>query len=699
MAEQFAVNGVTARTLEILRGFTDARAVDGSIVSKDGPFTYIARTVSDQAATTSVGWLHLRFFNRVLSLWHDNHGLAASVRQAASRDGYVDAIGAVDRWLDDPHPPKDFDGRPALLRALDPSGEKGRDEWRLLLAGSPRISQVPREYLLADPAELPKYPGEFKDYSEDPDTYHRAAQVLLDAARAADEDFDACAEARLAVALDLVRRRRFAKVRMLEVGWPELVERVRTPGGRRRLRQLEARVLGDTDTEALPEAWQSAESDERLSEFLRIGPYFRTIFDDQFARVVGVVEGSASLAASMVTWEPYADIELHLEPPDQTRAVKSPNQTTAARRPKLLRWRGIARLAIGPDHHRWPVEIDVEKFRRLAASLLNAYASAYTIAARPSTTTRDVAPAPSAAATVEQIGELLWHQTFGAQAEATSKFLTVMNAGKRVRLTISSGMADLTGLPWECLQIPDLRIVAGLTVKLSVVRRVGDAIAGDRSIGTTLRVLAVHSEPRGLAQLPGARQELRLLRASFAEAEQQGWASLTTIEDATERDLRESLRRVRPHVLHYTGHSGIINDTATLILQDHHGAPALLTAEQLAVQLWDSGVVLAVLNGCDTGVDPGVPGQAAFGVCQNIVRQGVPAVVATIRPVLDNAGLRFAQEFYQALMDGYPLEASVTEARKGIFMQGWDWSAWALFAADPSALEPVRLRRPGGLIV
>ncbi|NES28087.1 CHAT domain-containing protein [Micromonospora terminaliae] len=691
LADRLTAENVTRRTLEILLRFTDAHAAGGTIVSRDGPFTYIAQTVGDQVGTTSVGWLHLQFFERVLRLWHDDQKLAEIVRQGTYRNDYLTQIDAIDKWLDAQRARTDLDERPALVRQRDPSGALSIDRWPLLLAGSPRISQVPMEYLRANVAALPRHPTTLPDYGEDPDSYHQAAQTLLAAAKAADEDFDAYAKVRLGVALDLVRRRRFAKVRMLELGWPDLMERVRTPGGIRRLRQLEASILGDTDVEAPSDAWRAYESDERLSEFLRIPPHFRTIFDGQLTRVVGAVEGQPPPAEPNVEWAPYTNVALRLDPPDVARATHQPEQS---------RWQGIAALTTASGNYVWPVEIDIGELRSAAASLRDAYVSASTTSLRPNTTLRDVARLPDAAVLVEQIGEVLWRQTLGADAEATSRFLTALTGNPRVRLTVSSGLVDLTDLPWECLRIPALRVMAGLTVKLSVVRLVNDAInEAHRAVGATLRVLAVHSEPRGVAPLPGARQELRLLRESFAEAEQKGWASVTTIEDATERDLRESLRRVRPHILHYTGHGGIdhTEGVAALILHDDDGDPFLLTADELAVQLWDSGVVLAVLSGCDTGVTPGTADRATFGVCQSIVRQGVPAAIATTRTVFDNAALRFAQEFYQAFIDGYPLEACLSEARKGLFMQGWDWSAWALFAADPAMLELIRLRRLGGM--
>jgi hypothetical protein len=680
---------LTEPVIRTLLRFTDARAVNGSIVSGDGPFVYIASTVADQAGTTSVDWLHQRFFTRVLRIWHDDQDFAGTLRQAAFLSSYWAEVTALDRWLDARRSRGDLDERPLLIRNRDPAGSLALDWWRSRLGDSPRLSQLPVEHVRTDVAQLPQHPSRLPDYSDDPDSYHRAAALLLHATRASDPDLDQYVKARLDVALDLVRRRRFAKVRMLDLGWPDLMERVRMPGGIRRLRQLEARVLGDPDVESPSEEWLSYLEDERLVEFLRVQPHYRVIFDDLLTRTVGTTDGHPAAPASFPDsgkeWEPYADIKLDFEfdGPDEDRR------------------QGTATLRTEAGEHTWQVDIAVRDLAEAASNLARVYRAAPPAGRPGDAFSRSPAQRgpnlafPDPREMVEALGNELWAQTFGADSEASAQFMATLAHNNRIRLIISANTVGIADLPWEGLRIPDLRVMAGLTLKVSIVRRVADTVSLiRRSLGTPVRILAVLSEPTGVAPLPGARQELRLLREIFAEAEHQGVTSLVTIENATEGDLRENLRRFRPHILHFTGHGMIDRATgvAALVLTGEDSGPFLLSADQFAVQLQDSGVTLALLNGCDTGVNP-VSSEATFGVCQSIVRQGVPAAVATVRTVTDNAGLRFTQEFYQALIDGYPLEACVTEARKGVFMQGWDWSAWATFASDSRALDPIRLRR------
>lgn len=85
-------------------------------------------------------------------------------------------------------------------------------------------------------------------------------------------------------------------------------------------------------------------------------------------------------------------------------------------------------------------------------------------------------------------------------------------------------------------------------------------------------------------------------------------------------------------------------------------------------------------------------------MAQAIVREGVAAAVATTRVILDSAALMFSREFYRALVDGYPLEGALVEARRVIDLKGWDWSAYALFTGSTNLLDGLRLRRYRGTI-
>ncbi|GAA6618352.1 CHAT domain-containing protein [Scytonema sp. NUACC26] len=73
---------------------------------------------------------------------------------------------------------------------------------------------------------------------------------------------------------------------------------------------------------------------------------------------------------------------------------------------------------------------------------------------------------------------------------------------------------------------------------------------------------------------------------------------------------------------------------------------------------------LAVLNSCQ-GAE--VSEQQIFaGIAPNLVRRGIPAVVAMQYPILDSTAKLFADEFYRTLALGYPVDAAIQTTRNAI---------------------------------
>ena len=73
-------------------------------------------------------------------------------------------------------------------------------------------------------------------------------------------------------------------------------------------------------------------------------------------------------------------------------------------------------------------------------------------------------------------------------------------------------------------------------------------------------------------------------------------------------------------------------------------------------------LTLAVLNACDTG--SAGANTVITALAGALVSRGVPAAIATLRPVVDYAAVYSQHEFYRAFADGYSLEAAVSERAK-----------------------------------
>jgi tetratricopeptide (TPR) repeat protein len=95
---------------------------------------------------------------------------------------------------------------------------------------------------------------------------------------------------------------------------------------------------------------------------------------------------------------------------------------------------------------------------------------------------------------------------------------------------------------------------------------------------------------------------------------------------------------------------------------------------------------LAVLNACEgarqSNKDP------FSGVAQSLCQQRLPAIVAMQFEISDAAAKTFAEEFYGAIAEGFPVDASVSEARKALFggRFGQEWATPVLYMRSPNGL-------------
>jgi hypothetical protein len=249
----------------------------------------------------------------------------------------------------------------------------------------------------------------------------------------------------------------------------------------------------------------------------------------------------------------------------------------------------------------------------------------------------------------------------------------------RIRLYIPPVLA---ALPWEALHLEPERVFLGLTQRFSMLRYMEPVRDVKRSaITAPLRILAVLSNPDDTAPL-NLEGEKAVLEEALGAARKDGRVSLEFLErdEATIENLQRKLRMMRPHVFHFVGHGVFQENKGALAFRESSGGREVmfLSADRTATLLRDVGVSIAVLNSCDTGTS--AYNDAITGVAGSLVHAGVPAVIATLRAIPDEAGLSFTSELYRAFGEGYTLEAALAEARKRLSMEGWDWSAYALFA-------------------
>ncbi len=303
---------------------------------------------------------------------------------------------------------------------------------------------------------------------------------------------------------------------------------------------------------------------------------------------------------------------------------------------------------------------------------------------------------------VQDFGTRLYRAVFNGDVAACLRLsldeAKRRGAGLRIRLRIDDRLPALADLPWEYLYAPELGRFLALSDDTPLLRYLEVSHGAQlQPVRPPLVVIAVLSNPEGATPLAVDKEWRNLQEAVSGMGRRQ--VRLERVA-ATWPALQARLRTGPAHVLHFIGH-GYFDDAANqggLLFEDEQGRPVLVPAERFKVLLSDQAALrLVFLNACE-GATSGRSDSFA-DVAQQLVRQGVPAILAMQFPVTDRAAITLSREFYRALADGYPVDAAASEARKAVFGLGDspEWGTPVLFSRsdDNRLIElPQGDRRP-----
>jgi hypothetical protein len=259
-------------------------------------------------------------------------------------------------------------------------------------------------------------------------------------------------------------------------------------------------------------------------------------------------------------------------------------------------------------------------------------------------------------------------------------------AGLRIRLHLAD-TPELAGLPWEFLYDPSLKQAVTLSGDTALVRYLDLPVAAQPlTVSPPVRVLVMISNPTDFPNLDVAAERDRIDNA-LGGLVRRGLVSVTRLPQATLAGLQRPLRQDQYHIFHFVGHGGFDEQSqdGALVLEDDEGRARLVTGQDLGVMLsGHHSLRLIVLNSCE-----GARGSVAdpfSGIAQSLVRQGIPAVIAMQFEISDGAALIFAQELYEAIADGEPVDTAVGESRRAIFASGNDveWATPVLYMRSPT---------------
>ena len=274
-----------------------------------------------------------------------------------------------------------------------------------------------------------------------------------------------------------------------------------------------------------------------------------------------------------------------------------------------------------------------------------------------------------------------------------------LSAGESLRVQLRFDSLALSAIPWEYTYLlrpgtdPTQRPLDGflaLDGQTSIVRGVNGTAPPDFDpiVGRPLKLVALFSDP--------ATAEYPRLNLDDEQAKmQEGLAGVANVaatfrSDATPTTLQDVLVG-GADIFHFSGHGGFEGELGatrgsqvgkgSIIMLDDTGQPRPLSAEDLALNLSNKGVRLALLGACESGMADGV--NPWSGLAAALVRAGIPAVVAMQFKVLDVDVIAFSRAFYKSLAGGQAVDAAVIAGRLAMYnesgLESRDWGVPVLY--------------------
>ena len=283
-----------------------------------------------------------------------------------------------------------------------------------------------------------------------------------------------------------------------------------------------------------------------------------------------------------------------------------------------------------------------------------------------------LAPDPAAGASasngefLKQFGAQLWDGLFNANIRdlyrsCLGETQRDDTTGVRIRLCIDAPEAAV--LPWELLydRSRDAFLATSTETPLTRYISLQEPI---RNLQTTppVKVLVAIPEASGLDVQPERDSIARALRDL-------GDAVVPTFLEGrvTRSAIRQALVEGQYHVFHFIGHGAFEQEEGLLVINPEDDPSGLdrISGRAFGGFFQDyPSMKLVVLNACQGAQVSST--RPLAGVAPQIVRRGVPAVVAMQYPIEDRAAVLFAREFYRKLCTGSDrgrVDTAVSHAR------------------------------------
>ncbi len=239
--------------------------------------------------------------------------------------------------------------------------------------------------------------------------------------------------------------------------------------------------------------------------------------------------------------------------------------------------------------------------------------------------------------------------------------------GLRIRLHLND--PKLINIPWEYLYDPTFdRFLC--TSSLTPITRFLDLpiITKPIFIQPPIKMLVVIASPKNYPKL-NTEAEWLGIQESLGNLSSKGLIKIDKLEGASYQQLQKKLLQDTYHIVHFIGHADFDdkNQEGVLILENETGNGQQISSDALGVLLQDSSYSLRLvfLNTCK-GARTSTRNQFS-GIAQTLVQKGIPAVIAMQSSIFDQTAILLCNNFYPVLLQGYPVDVALAEARKAIY--------------------------------
>ena len=261
----------------------------------------------------------------------------------------------------------------------------------------------------------------------------------------------------------------------------------------------------------------------------------------------------------------------------------------------------------------------------------------------------------------QTVGAALFNLLF-SDDELRTTFERATAPGARAVVTVLSHDDVLLSLPWELLFHDSLFLVRDGLV--DVVRSTTGAVQFETQLtppSEPFTVVTNISAPEG----SGLSYEAESYRITHALSDH---CPQTMTELGTLEDLIETVTRMEPRGIHFSGHG----EPGTLVFEDDEGFADSVPIERLVVELRRRGAgtlpPFFFLASCH-GNTPAKPAEGKSGSASSAAqlhRKGVTEVVGYYGPIVDELSTRAEEVLYAAIATGDTTRLAVAKARAAL---------------------------------